>query len=113
MYLRKLAPGGSIAFHISNLYFDFAPTLGNLAEDAHLTAAIGNDTGVSQAQRDAGKLASIWVVMARDPADLSALTSNASGQFRWQTLQGRPDSRLWTDDYSNLLGAMKSFTSAE
>lgn len=113
MYLRKLAPGGSIAFHISNLYFDFAETLGNLAEDAHLTAAIGNDTGVSEAQRDAGKLPSIWVVMARDPADLSALTSNASGQFRWQILHGRPDSRLWTDDYSNLLGAMKSFTSAE
>ena len=113
MYLRKLAPGGLIAFHISSLYFDFAPTLGNLAEDAHLTAMVGNDTGVTQAQRDAGKLASIWVVMARDPADLSALTSDTSGQFRWKPLEGRAGSQLWTDDYSNLLGAMKSFTSAE
>ena len=113
MYLRKLAPGGLIAFHVSNLYFDFAPTLGNLAADAHLTAMVGNDTGVKEAQRDTGKLASIWVVMARDPADLNGLTSGTSGQFRWQVLHDRPDSRLWTDDYSNLLGAVKSFTSAE
>ncbi len=48
LYLRKLAPGGLIAFHISNLYFNLAPMVGNLAQDAHLTAYIGNDTGLSR-----------------------------------------------------------------
>ncbi|MGO9324661.1 MAG: spermidine synthase [Terracidiphilus sp.] len=110
LYSRKLAPGGIIAFHISNLYFDLAPTVGNLARDAHMTAFIANDTDVTQAQRDAGKLPSIWVVMARDPADLSALTADTSRAFRWQPLPGRPDAGLWTDDYSNLLGVVKSFT---
>lgn len=113
LYLRKLAPGGMIAFHISNFYFNLAPTLGNLAEDAHLTALIANDTEVSQAQQDAGKLASVWVVMARDPADLGTLPAQTGRAFQWKPLKGRPGSELWTDDYSNLLGVMKSFTRAE
>lgn len=113
MYLRKLAPGGLIAFHISSLYFDFAPTLGNLAEDAHLTAYVGNDMELSQAQRDAGKLASVWVVMARNPEDLKTLAADTSRPFRWKPLKGRAGSELWTDDYSNLLGAVKSFTTIQ
>jgi hypothetical protein len=134
LYRSKLAPGGIIAFHISNLYFDLAPTLGNLAQDAHMTALIANDTDVTAAERDAGKLPSIWVVMAREPGDpsspgvpsdlggpgdpsgpgdLDALTRDTSRSFRWQPLRGRPDARLWTDDYSNLLGVVKSFTGVD
>jgi len=113
LYLRKLAPGGLIAFHVSNLYFDLAPTLGNLAQDAHLTALIGNDTYVTQAQEAVGKRPSIWVVMARNPDDLDALITNKSRPFRWVPLHGQPTSRLWTDDYSNLLGVLKTFTSVQ
>jgi hypothetical protein len=113
LYLRKLAPGGLIAYHVSNLYFNLAPTLGNLAQDAHLAAMIANDTQVSQAEQDAGKLPSIWIVMARDRADLDALAADKSRNFRWQPLEGKPGARLWTDDYSNLLGVVKSFTSAQ
>jgi hypothetical protein len=113
LYLRKLASGGLIAYHASNLYFDLAPTLGNLAQDAHLAAVIGNDTQISDAEHDAGKLPSIWVVMAREPADLDTLMAGTGRTFRWVPLRGRPGSRLWTDDYSNLLGVVKSFTSAE
>ena len=110
LYESKLAPGGIIAFQISSLYFNLGPTLGNLAQDAHMTALIAYDTDVTAAQRAAGKQPSIWVVMAREPTDLSALTANKNGTFVWQPLRGRPDSRLWTDDYSNLLGVVKSFT---
>jgi hypothetical protein len=113
LYLRKLAPGGLIAYHVSSLYFNLAPTLGNLAQDAHLAAMIANDTQISQAQLDQGKLASIWIVMARNRADLDALSAGTSRAFRWEPLQGRPGSRLWTDDYSNLLGVVKSFGSAQ
>jgi spermidine synthase len=113
LYLRKLAPGGLIAFHISNLYFDLTPTLGNLARDANLAAFVAVDTEIAPAERDGGKLPSIWVVMARDPADMNALLRKQGRAFRWQPLQGRANSRLWTDDYSNLLGVVKSFTSAE
>ena len=112
LYLRKLAPGGLIAFHISNLYFDLTPTLGNLAKDAGLVAVVANDTQIPQAQADKGKLPSIWVVMARNGADMDTLTAQTGRQFRWQPLNGNASSRLWTDDYSNMLGAVKSFTYA-
>jgi hypothetical protein len=110
LYAQKLAPGGLIAFHVSNLYFNLAPTLGNLAADAHLTALVGNDTEVSQAERDAGKLPSIWVVMARNPNDLAALYAAPHPGFAWDELHAQPNARLWTDDYSNLLGVMKQFS---
>jgi hypothetical protein len=110
LYDQKLAPGGLIAFHISNLYFNLAPTLGNLALDAHLTALVGNDTQVTQAQQDAGKLPSIWVVMARNPNDLAPLYAAPHLGFQWEKLNGQPNARLWTDDYSNLLGVVKSFS---
>jgi spermidine synthase len=113
LYLRKLAPGGILAFHISNIYFQLAPTLGDLAADAHLVSYVANDTFVTQPQSDAGKSASIWLVMARDPADLSALVSNNSYAFRWNPVAGRPNARIWTDDYSNLLGVVKSFVSVK
>ncbi len=110
LYVQKLAPGGLIAFHVSNLYFNLAPTLGNLASDAHLTALAGNDTEISQVERDAGKLPSIWVVMARDPNDLGPIYATPHPGFGWEKLDGKPNARLWTDDYSNLLGVVKSFS---
>jgi len=113
LYQRKLQPGGLIAFHISNLYLNLAPTLGNLARDAHLTALIANDTDVSEAEQREGKLGSIWVVMARDSADLDKLTAGQARKFRWRPLGGEVNARLWTDDYSNLLGTVKSLTKAE
>ena len=113
LYLRKLAPGGMIAFHISNLYFQLAPTLGDLAGDAHLDCLLGEDMAVSQAQSDEGKLASIWLVMARNPADLNALISNDHSSFRWVHVQARPQARIWTDDYSNLLSVVKPFVNVK
>ena len=40
LYLDKLAPGGVIAFHISNRMLDLAPVLGNLVADAGAAAMI-------------------------------------------------------------------------
>lgn len=112
LYLRKLAPGGMIAFNVSSLYFNMAPTLGNLAADAHLIALKGSDTLVTQGERDAGKLASVWVVMARDPRDLAPLYAAPHPAFEWERLNAQPNARLWTDDYSNLLSVVKPFRAA-
>ncbi|MGA7342042.1 MAG: fused MFS/spermidine synthase [Terracidiphilus sp.] len=109
LYLRKLAPGGILAFHISNLYFRLAPTLGDLAADAHLACMLGDDTQITQAQSDAGESPSIWLVMARNPADLDGLSGSRGALFQWVNVQGRPRARVWTDDYSNLLSVVKSF----
>ena len=103
LYLRKLAPGGMIAFHITNLYLDIGPTLGSLANDAGLVCVTEDDNGVPQAQLDAGKLASRWLVMARSRTDLGALATDP----RWTPMRVPPGTKVWTDDYSNLLRVIK------
>ena len=98
MYLRKLAPGGMIAFHTSNLYLTLGPTIGALAKDAGLVASIRTATVMPQ-QVDDGVFPSQWIVMARGPADLGGLAQN----LQWQPIEVKPGARVWTDDYSDLL----------
>ena len=104
LYLRKLAPGGVLVFHISNLYLDLAPSLGGLASDAGLTCLLGDDDSATQAQIENGKFPSRWIVMARKPADLGSLTADS----RWiPPPHISAGARIWTDDYSNLLSVIR------
>lgn len=103
LYLRKLAPGGVLAFHISNLHLDLEPVFANLARDAGLAALIRDDTDVRPADYRNGKSPSIWLVMARAPADLAKL----SGDSRWQVPRGDDRQAVWTDDYSSLLSVFR------
>jgi len=99
LYLRKLAPGGLIAFHISNLHMDLRPVVGNLAHDGGLPCLFQEDADFQEAESTMGKAPSRWAVVARHDSDLELfLRSN-----RWQSLA--PDARLkvWTDDYSSIL----------
>src|SRR6185369_7284571 len=74
LYLHKLSPRGVLAFHISSRYFDLGPVVARLARDAHMVAYFGFGTSVSSAEEIQGKEASVWVVMARKPSDIEALT---------------------------------------
>lgn len=103
LYLRKLAPGGIVAFHMSNNYLRLAPVFGALARDAGLVSLMADDTVLSHQQADAGKSASQWIVMARSRTDLGALDTDPL----WKPLNVQPDAPLWTDDYSNLLRIIK------
>lgn len=107
LYLRKLAPGGILAFHISSLYLQLTPRLGSLASDAHLACLAEDDTVVTQLESDEGKTASTWVVMARSQSDLSSLAADKGSHAPWLPVQVPPEMRVWTDDYSNLLSAIK------
>ncbi|HEV3007049.1 MAG TPA: fused MFS/spermidine synthase, partial [Pirellulales bacterium] len=82
LYLQKLAPGGVLAFHISNQFLDLAPVLGNLARASKLVGLDQNELAVGDEEKAAGKATSHWVVLARDEADLSPLADDA----RWQPL---------------------------
>jgi len=103
LYQRKLAPHGVLAFHISNLHLDLEPVLANLARDAGLVGFVRDDTEISAAESGAGKSPSIWLVMARAPADVAALARDA----RWTPARGDPRQRVWTDDYSSLLSVFR------
>ncbi len=99
LYLGKLTDKGILIFHISNLYLNLRPVLGDLAKDANLFALSQEDRMTSPSQIEEGKLPSRWVVMSRDPQALDPLSRDP----RWQRLTGRPGVRVWTDDYSNIL----------
>ena len=103
LYVRKLAPGGMVAFHISNLYLRLAPTLGAMAHDSGLVCLMKKDIAVSQTQASAGKLPSQWLVMARNRDDLGALAADPG----WTPVDVPPGTQAWTDDYSNLLRVIK------
>jgi hypothetical protein len=102
LYFRKLSPHGVLAFHISNRYFDLRPVLSRLARDAHVVAYLRSDFDVTPADARAGKESSQWVVMARRPEDLGGLLNDKN----WFPSLPNVTGAAWTDDYSNVLGAL-------
>jgi spermidine synthase len=96
LYRKKLAPGGVLAFHISNRYLDLEPVLGNLASHLGMVGVHQHDLDMTAP----GKSSSIWVALARAPEDLAALKEK-HGE-RWRPLRNDPNLSLWTDDFHNL-----------
>jgi hypothetical protein len=104
LYLRKLAAGGVIAFHISNRYLDLAPVLSAVLRD------LGGAGRISAPPDPAGKAARLrrmhydatWVAIARDEADLGALAMAPA----WRPVP-EPSDGPWTDDFSNILDALR------
>jgi hypothetical protein len=103
LYQRKLAPRGVLACHISNLHLDLEPVFARLAADARLAALVCDDTAISPADAALGKSPSIWIVLARDAADLAPL----AGDGRWRPARDDPAQSVWTDHHSSLLSAFR------
>lgn len=102
LYRDKLAPGGVLMVHISNRKLDLAPVLANGAAAAGMTAIVQTDIVPSEGRAEY-VFTSRWVALAAGAADLDAVGTDA----RWHPLPPRPDASLWTDDYSNILGALR------
>ena len=101
LYLDKLAPGGVIAWHVSNRNLDLAPIVADLAADAGVVAWVRSDQP-SRAALAGYRSPSSWIALARRAEDLAPLLADP----QWIRLQGRPGARPWTDDFSNLLSAL-------
>ena len=102
LYLDKLARHGVIAWHVSNRNLDLAPVVADLAADAGIVAWQRVDQP-SRAALAGYRTPSLWIALARDPEHLAPLVADP----RWTRLQGRPDGRPWTDDFSNLVSALR------
>lgn len=94
-YRRHVAPGGVIAFHISNQYLDLAPVVGRLAQAEGMRARMVDSPG----REDRGEFAARWVLLGEDD------TLFGRREFAWaaQPVPEGPRVRVWTDDYSSLL----------
>ncbi|MEO6444231.1 MAG: fused MFS/spermidine synthase [Gemmatimonadaceae bacterium] len=102
LYLQKLRPRGTIAFHVSNRYLDLRPALVELARDARLAGAT-IDRGVTDAQLERLYYGSRWVVLARSAGVVAPLIRQAD----WDVLAPAAHVRLWTDDYSDVWSVMQ------
>jgi len=100
LYLSKLAEGGILAFQISNRSLNMKPILADLAESRKLICIGFDDLKPDSFE---GKDPSQWVVMARSAPEISNLTINS----QWVRLNGRRGARVWSDDFSNILRAIK------
>jgi spermidine synthase len=102
LYFQKLAEDGVIAIHISNRYLDLRPVIIALANDAKVAGALGERSPDTE---ERGKLyyGSRWMVLAKKKETLAELVK-VDG---WYALGNWPASRLWTDDYTDVLGAIK------
>jgi spermidine synthase len=115
LYLDALDPGGLLAIHISSRYFDLMPVVSRLAADARLHAV--NLISVELEAQASG--ASSWVLLARDERRVRSLADAAEDDTRRLGVRGAlppiqfpsaamiARATLWTDDYSDLLGALR------
>jgi hypothetical protein len=105
LYRRRLTPDGILAFNISNRYLDLETVLGDQARyaDPPLVCLTQVDVTLSDAEKEAGKDPSVWVIMARDREALDKAVGEGG---RWREAR-RAGAAVWSDDFSNLLGVFK------
>jgi len=97
--MRTVAPGGMLAVHVSNRFYDLAPAVAGAA-DALGLASLQRSYAPSKA--DAERLLagpSIWVVLARRPGDLAAFVSRG-----WTPINPLPP---LTDDNADTLRLLR------
>ncbi len=97
-YLAKLAPGGLLAFHISNHFVNLIPAL----------SAIASELGLRLLEREDqyafyGKEAAHYAVMLPSTSHFQFLEQHPV----WASVSSAETTRVWTDEYSNLAGLMK------
>jgi spermidine synthase len=102
LYLRKLAPGGSLLFHISSRTLDLGPVIGALAADAGVPARMMLDRAPPSTSFWRRTSAQV-VVLAGHGGELSGLEP-ADG---WAELPPIGERFLWTDQRSDLLRAVR------
>jgi len=103
LYFRKLAERGVLMLHISNEYLDLAPVLAKTASDLGLTAMVPGPRFSVAFDGRFSQLESNWMAIARHPGDLAELVK----EEEWRPPALSASIRPWTDDYSNILQALK------
>jgi hypothetical protein len=99
IYKDKLAPQGVVLMHVSNRHLELASVVVGIAEANDLKSWVYSE----DSNRDNEYIfATSVVVSARQEADVGKLASSD----QWELTDADKKQRVWTDDYSNVLGAV-------
>jgi hypothetical protein len=101
IYLRKLAPHGIVAVHVSNRYLELASVVTGIAAANGALARV-NDGSDAEENENEYRYAGTVVAVARADEDFGQLAQSSY----WPLQEPDPEQRVWTDDYSNVLGAV-------
>jgi hypothetical protein len=98
IYRKHVKAGGIIAFHVTNRFLNLVPVVQRLAEARQLFAVLVSDDG-----DDLLASRSDWVLLSDNPASLQApqIASAVS------PMESRPEWKLWTDDFNNIVQVLK------
>ena len=99
VYRRQMAPGGVLAFHVSNSYLELAPEIARLAESAGMRARKVETIAVPADDQ----YRSTWVLVS---ADAGFFSRPAVAEVS-DTIAVPAGLRVWTDEYSSLLPVIR------
>jgi hypothetical protein len=101
LYASKLAPGGAVVLHISNRHLELSQVALGIA-DANGLRAWHYNTDTSDDEDDRYMFSSEVVIVAKLAQDIGTLADDSN----WEPMAPDPKVRVWTDDYSNIIGAL-------
>ena len=102
IYLSRLAPHGIVMMHISNRHMELASVVAGIAHANGLVSR-HNNRMAREGEDDVRYIfTSNVVINAREEADFGQLLEDQD----WSELTIDPEQRIWTDDYSNIIGAI-------
>ena len=99
IYKDKLAPQGAVVMHVSNRHLELESVVVGIADANDLKSWVYNE---DSGRDDEYIFSTDVVVSARDEADVGRLASSE----KWAETEPTEGERVWTDDYSNILGAV-------
>ncbi|MET0669466.1 MAG: fused MFS/spermidine synthase, partial [Xanthobacteraceae bacterium] len=100
-YRARLSPNGVLAMHVSNRHMELASVVAAVGAEEGLVAYFRQDDQANNFLKDYRANAEV-VVLAQSVAALGDLPQ----RYGWKKISPRRDVPAWTDDYSDVLGAI-------
>jgi hypothetical protein len=101
-YVSKLAPGGIVIMHVSNRHMELASVVAGIAHANRLVSRMNNRAARDDEDDAKYLFTSTVVISAREEKDFGALLEDKD----WFVLDIDSEQRIWSDDYSNVVGAI-------
>ena len=102
LYKARLAPHGAIAINISNKNMELAEAVAASAAANGMVTAINIDRKQTRPSSTTLRFQAEIALVARSQAELEALKLGPD----WRVIRAKPEVKVWTDDYSNVLDAI-------